>query len=414
MFRKFEIFLALRYIRGRKDARFLSMSSIFSLLGIIIGVATLIVVMSVMNGFKEELINKIIGANSHVNIYGEYLDIKDYDSLLDTASSFGQALPIIESTGVMSSNRNSFGGRITGLHFDDFAKKDLIDSNIISPRSSFTKENFENNGVIIGYQMAKNLGVEIGDIITILSPKFNITFLGAIPKLKKYEILGIFNSGMYEYDSYDAFISLGNAQGMFGYDNRITQIELYLEDVNNTDLVAYDLQMLLPGYNVSTWRDESQGFISALEVQSAVLFIILSLIILIAAFNIISGLVILVNSKKLDIAILRSLGCTKYNILRIFFLCGAVIGIFGTLVGVGLGVLVATNIDEIRQFIEAITGQNLFNPVVFYLSNLPSKLLIEDVVLSAIVSILFSFIATIFPALRASAENPSLTLRQES
>ena len=418
MFSKLEFFIAFRYLKAKRKEKFISITALFSFIGILLGVATLIVVMSVMNGFREELVNKIIGINAHISIFPknnskyEYNDIINDIKNIDNIASIN---PIVENQAMITTNERSSGGIIKGINFIDLKNKTDIYNNI---KYLDNINNFDNEAnVIIGNQMAITLNVSIGDNIKIISPETNSTIVGIIPRIKTYNIIGIFSSGSYEYDSMIAFIPFNIAQKQFDYKNSVSSIEIFLKDpiFAQSTLKTIKETLLNKDYSftIVDWKEANYSLISALNIERNVMFLILTLIIIIAVFNIISSLIMLVMDKNKQIAMLKTIGVTNVSIMKIFIICGTLIGIVGTTLGVMVGSLFAYNIENIRHLLENIFGLNLFNPTIYYLSQLPSKVFISDIIIIASMSIFLSFLATIYPAYKASKTNPAETLRYE-
>ena len=415
MFSKLEFLIALRYLRSKRKEGFISVIAGFSFVGIIIGVATLIIVMSVMNGFRYELVNRILGINSHLTIYSRSENIKNYQDIikdLQNNSEIKYVNPIVESQVMVSANGRANGGLVKGIEIKDLKNKDLIAENMIYGSMSALKNK---NAIIIGVTLSNNLNLDIGDQVKILSPESNSTIIGSIPRIKTYNIVGIFESGMHEYDSTTIFMPLLAAQKHFRFKNAASAIEIFSKDANN----MINLKRLLnnklidsyPNNYLIDWQQSNASFIEALKVERTVMFLILTLIIIVAAFNIISSLIMLVNDKKKNIACLRTMGMYKANILKIFLICGSAVGFFGTIIGVAIGILFSTNINNIKLWLESVSNTTLFNPTIYFLSQLPSKIFVSDVVIITSMSLILSFLATIYPALKASKSNPAEILR---
>ena len=289
--------------------------------------------------------------------------------------------------------------------------------NNLQIQKNFNVDDFDvNSNVIIGSQMAINLNLVLGDDVKIISPEVNSTIIGVIPKMKTYKIVGIFSSGAYEYDSMIAFIPFNMAQKQFNYRDSVSSIEIFLKDASQTHNTIFEIEEVLRdkyNFNIVDWKGANSSLISALNVERNVMFLILTLIIIIAVFNIISSLIMLVMDKNKQIAILKTIGVSNFSIMKIFFICGTTIGVTGTVLGTVCGTLFAYNIENIRHFLENIFGLNLFNPTVYFLSQLPSKVFVGDVVIVSLMSILLSFLATIYPAYKASKTNPAEILRYE-
>lgn len=416
MFSKLEFLIALRYLKSKRKEGFISVIAIFSFVGIMIGVATLIVVMSVMNGFRFELVNRILGINSHLTVYSHAHQIADYDKLLGEIKKIDGvkfANPLVESQAMLSVQGKNAGGMVKGVKLEDLKNKKLIAENI-------TAGNIENltnkNAVIIGSAVAQNLNLKMGDALKIISAETSETIIGAIPRIKTYEVAGVFESGLYEYDSTTVFTNFEMAQIHFRFPESISAIEIFAQDptkIEEIKLRLFDILVNYPNLYATDWQQANASFIDALKVESTVMFMILALIILVAAFNIISSMIMLVNDKNKNIALLRTLGMSKFGVMRIFLICGSSIGVVGTFLGFVIGVLFSANINAIKRFLESATDTSLFNPTIYFLSNLPSKIFVSDVVLIVGMALILSFLATLYPAYKASKANPAELLRYE-
>lgn len=416
MFSKLEFLIAFRYLKSKRKEGFISITAIFSFVGIMIGVATLIVVMSVMNGFRYELVNRILGVNSHLTIYSKNSQIHDYQLLTDQVkkiSGVKYVNPIVESQAMLSSKAKNAGGLIKAVRLEDLKNKKLISENI---RAGDIEKMSEKNSVLIGAAVAQNLNLKIGDPIKIISAEVAETIVGAIPRIKTYEVAGVFESGLYEYDSTTVFVNFEMAQTHFRFPNSVSGVEIFVEDPTELDKIKQAIYPILAQssdlYAVD-WQQSNSGFIDALKVESTVMFLILTLIILVAAFNIISSMIMLVNDKNKNIALLRTLGMSKSGVMRIFLICGSSIGFVGTFLGLIIGVLFSANINNIKLWLESFTDATLFNPAIYFLSTLPSKVFISDVVVIVGMSLAISFLATLYPAFKASKANPAEILRYE-
>lgn len=418
MFSKLEFLIALRYLKSKRKEGFISVIAVFSFIGIMIGVATLIVVMSVMNGFRYELVNRILGINSHLSIYSHSSQISNYEKLVEDIKKIPGVKfvnPIVESQAMLSSADKNAGGLIKGIKVEDLQNKQLIADNIMVGELDNLKNK---NSVIVGSAIASSMNLTVGDQIKIISAETNETIIGAIPRIKTYKVGGVFNSGMYEYDSTTIFMNFKMAQTHFRSKNSATGIEVFVDDATDLEQVKLELYNLLIDGNNSNlyfndWQQANASFIDALKVERTVMFLILTLIILVAAFNIISSMIMLVNDKKKNIALLRTIGMTKSQIMRIFLICGSSIGVVGTFLGFVIGVLFSENIDNIKKWLESVTDTTLFNPTIYFLSTLPSKVFASDVIMIVGMALVLSFLATIYPAYKASKSNPAEVLRYE-
>jgi lipoprotein-releasing system permease protein len=422
MFSRLEFLIAIRYLKSKRKEGFISVIAVFSFIGIMIGVATLIIVMSVMNGFRYELIERILGINSHLTVYSKEHKIANYQEIVDKIKKIDgvtYANPIVEAQAMISSKNKNSGGLIRGISVDDLKNKKLITENITA--GDLNKIN-QKNSVIIGSILAQNLGLKINDPIKIISGETNETIIGTIPRIKTYMVAGIFDSGMYEYDSTTIFMNFEMAQIHFRYANSASAIEIFTknshdfsnnfeDNFENVKLQIYKSLIDNDGLYFNDWQQANSSFIEALKVESTVMFFILTLIILVAVFNIISSMIMLVNDKNKNIALLRTLGMSKNAILRIFLICGSMIGFLGTIFGLIIGIIFSANINNIKLFLESATDTTLFNPAIYFLSTLPSRILIGDVILITSMSFTLSFLATLYPAYKASKSKPAEILR---
>ncbi len=417
MFSKLEFLIAFRYLKSKRKEGFISVIAIFSFIGIMIGVATLIVVMSVMNGFRYELVNRILGINAHLTLYSYSHQISDYKNILQEIQNIDGvkfANPVVESQAMLTSKNMNAGGLIKGIKVDDLKNKTLIADHIIA---GDVEKLSNKNSVLIGAAIAKNMNLKVDDPIKIISAETNETILGSVPRIKTYQVAGIFESGMYEYDSTTVFLNFEMAQIHFKFPEAVSAIEIFADDPTDMEKIKIGLYELLSekyqNFYISDWQQANASFIDALKVETTVMFFILTLIIIVAAFNIISSMIMLVNDKNKNIALLRTLGMTKAGVMRIFLICGSSIGVIGTSFGVIIGLLFSTNIQNIKQWLESATNTHLFDPAVYFLSTLPSKIFVSDVVLITVMSLILSFFATIYPAYKASKSNPAEILRYE-
>ncbi len=414
-FSAFERMMAWRYLRSRRKEAFISVIAGFSFLGILLGVATLIVVMAVMNGFRAELLKSILGINGHLIVQPMDRPLDDYADLakrFEGIVGVKYALPVVEGQTLASGRIGAgTGALVRGVLPEDIKKIELVSEKV----KQGTFEQFgKEDGVAIGSRMAENLGLALGDNLTLISPDGDITPMGVTPRVKAYPVLAIFEIGMSEYDSSIVFMPLAEAQSYFNSDGKVQSIEIIADDPDKVgDLrvpveAIADRQMLL-----TDWRQRNATFFSALQVERNVMFMILTLIVLVAALNIISGLIMLVKDKGSDIAIMRTMGATRGMILRIFLMTGAAIGVTGTIAGVLIGVLICLNVESIRQFFSWISGTTIFNPELYFLSQLPAKMDFSETVSVILMALALSFIATLFPAWRAAKLDPVEALRYE-
>lgn len=415
MFSKFEFFIAFRYLKSKRKEKFISITACFSFIGIMLGVATLIIVMSVMNGFKEELMDKILGINSHITVFPKNETKQKYEEIVEIIKqnkNVKSVIPVVESQAMLLSDSKSVGGLVRALKYESLISKNIIKDNLI-----LSDEVFTDDKIILGKYLANTLNVYIGDHVKIISPDVNTTVLGIVPRTKTYNVVGIFETGLYEYDNNLAFIPLEMGQLHFKELDSVSAIEIEVADQNNIISVQRDVSNKLNSknyeYNIVNWKTANSSLISAVDVERNVMFIILTLIIIVAAFNIISSLIMLVTDKNRQIALLKTIGVSDGSIVRIFLICGSIIGFVGTFLGTVFGTLFSLNIENIRLFIEKYFDVNLFNPTVYFLNQLPSKVYLSNIIIIVSISSLLSFLATIYPAIKASKTNPVDVLRYE-
>ncbi|WP_150524859.1 lipoprotein-releasing ABC transporter permease subunit [Roseibium sediminis] len=413
-FSPFEWMIAGRYLRARRKDAFISVIAGFSFAGIMLGVATLIIVMAVMNGFRTELLGKILGINGHMLVQPIEMPLSDYDPVakrIEDVPGVVSAIPFVEGQALVSGPSGNLGGLVRGLSEADLKRIPLVAGTL----RSGTLDGFdEGGGVAVGARMAQQLGLALGDNITIISPKGNVTPLGVTPRVKGYPITAIFEIGMSEYDATFLFMPLTEAQGYFNMDGVATGIEVYTNDPDRVGQMVALIEDAAgrPSF-VTDWRQRNQTFFSALEVERNVMFIILTLIVVVAALNIISGLIMLVKDKGRDIAILRTMGATRGAVMRIFLITGASIGFVGTLAGFFLGLIFCWNIENIRQFVSLLTATELFNPELYFLSRLPAEIDNGETITVLIMALVLSLVATLYPAWRAARLDPVEALRYE-
>ncbi len=415
IFNETERTIAVRYIKSRRAEGFISISAWFSLIGIILGVATLIVVMSVMNGFRTELVDRILGINGHLIVYKKNgLSIENYNKIvnqiLDTQNVIA-VTPHLEGQALAKTKNAVTGVIIRGTKWTDLPAKKLLWKSL----DKTTIDNFKNKqNIIVGYRLAQRLNVNIGDYISLISPNIMETAIGALPIKQNFMVGGVFDIGMYEYDNNFIFLPWNKAEKFLFTKQVAHGIEIFLQNPKKTHDVYADLNSKLDKiFSIIDWKKRNSSFMNALDVEKNVMFVILTLIILVATFNIISSMIMLVQTKKSDIALMRTMGASKYLIIRIFILTGSIIGILGTIIGAILGIIVSINIEPIRNFVSSFFGQELFSPQIYFLSTLPSNINFKEVLVVMGLSITLTLLASMFPAWKASKISPAEALRYE-
>ena len=410
----FERFVAFRYLVPQRGEGFLLIISILSLVGIMLGVAILIITMAVMNGFREELINRVLGLNGHLGVYGFGEPLEEYDGLLaDLRAADGviTVSPVIEGQALISHRDRAIGAAVRGVVPEDFLARPAIAEKLQTDLPG----DFAGTDVIaIGSRMAARLNLRLGDSLTLISPVGNAGPFGTTPRLRAYDIAAIFEAGMHEYDSGFVYMPIEAAQIFYRMPDQVSALEVYVDDPDDLSQAHRTLQPIVAGQaRIWDWQQSNASFFTALQVERNVMFMILTLIIFVAAFNIISGLVILVRSKRPDIAILRTMGANRRSVMRIFVITGATIGILGTLLGFLFGVTFIINIDSIQEWLSVITGTDLWNPEVRFLTQMPAKMEWPEVIAVVTMSLLLSFGATLYPAWSAARLDPVKALRSE-
>lgn len=413
-FAPFEWMLALRYLRARRKEGFISVIAGFSFTGIMLGVATLIIVMAVMNGFRNELFSKILGLNGHIIVNKIGAPFEDYPEVarrIARVPGVRTAMPLIEGQVMVSSATQATGALVRGVTESGLRSLPLVADNI----QFGTLDGFgEQRDIAIGTRLANSLGVTIGDSITLVSPRGAQTPFGTAPRTKPYKIAALFEMGMAEYDRTMIFMPLAEAQRYFSRGQEVDALEVVVDNPGNIDDALLAVKAAGGStVHVSDWRRRNETFFTVLEVERIVMFLILSLIVLVAALNIISGLMMLVKDKGRDVAILRTMGASRGAIMRVFLITGASIGVAGTLAGLVIGIIFCINIESIRQFISWMTSTTLFDPNVYYLTRLPADMDVGEVVAIVLMALALSILATIYPSWRASTLDPVEALRYE-
>ena len=409
-----ERLIAWRYLRPTRGEGFISVIAGFALIGIALGVGTLIVVLAVMNGFRSELLGRVLGVNGHATVVAGPEGLADSDVLvtrLREVDGVVDAMAYVEGQVMASGNNMASGAIVRGVRAEDLARRAVFADHIVE--GSLDRLD-EGGTILIGSRMAQRMGLGVGDRISLISPQGAATAFGTVPRIKSFEIVGLFEVGMYEYDNSFVYIGLDDAQRYFQLDDRVTAVEILVQDPEQIGRLRPVLTATIAGQGrLVDWQQLNSHFFNALEVERNVMFLILTLIILVAAFNIITGITMLVKSKARDIAILRSMGATQAAVMRIFLMAGASIGVAGTLIGFGLGLAFALNIDSIRLFLEGLTGAELWSAEIRFLSRLPAEINPHDTTRVVLMGLGLSFLATLYPAWRAARVDPVEALRYE-
>jgi lipoprotein-releasing system permease protein len=413
MFRQVERLIAGRYLRPRREEGFVSVIAAFSFLGIMLGVGTLIVVLAVMSGFRDELLSRVLGFNGHITVQAGPAGIADFDQLAERLRAVDGVVtvtPLATGQVMATANDVASGALVRGIRLTDLMARHAIADHV----QAGSLEGLSEDQIAIGSRMGYRMGVGLGDRLQLISPKGTPTALGTVPRIKAYQIGAVFEVGMYEYDNTVIFMPLEAAQLYFQLDGRANELEVMVADPDRV-WVYRDAIVKVVGDagRLVDWQQANASFFTALRVERNVMFLILSLIIMVAAFNIISGMIMLVKDKGRDIAILRTMGATRGAIMRIFFLSGATIGVVGTLAGFLLGVGFAANIETIRQWLQVLTGTNLFSAEIYFLSHLPARIEALDVISVVAMGLALSLLATIYPSWRAARLDPVEALRYE-
>jgi lipoprotein-releasing system permease protein len=413
-FAPFEWMLSLRYLRARRKEGFISIIAGFSFLGIMLGVATLIIVMAVMNGFRKELLDKILGLNGHLLVQPLESPLTDWDQVAKRISGVAGvrlATPIVEGQALASSPFHSAGVLVRGIRAADLERLTSISKNL----KQGTLDGFdEGQGIVIGRRLADALSVRSGDSVTLVAPRGAVTPMGTTPRIKAYKVAAVFEIGMSEYDSAFVFMPLPESQAYFNRSGDVTAIEVFINSPDRhrefRKLVTESAQRPI---FIADWTQRNATFFNALQVERNVMFLILTLIVLVAALNIVSGLIMLVKDKGKDIAILRTMGATQGAIMRVFLVTGASIGVVGTLLGFLVGLLVCSNIETLRQFVSWLTATEVFSPELYFLSRLPADIDSGETTAVVVMALCLSLLATLYPSWRAARLDPVEALRYE-
>jgi lipoprotein-releasing system permease protein len=417
MFGPFERMVAGRYLRARKGERFVSIIAIFSLVGIALGVATLIVVTSVMSGFQVELVSRILGVNGHITVQayaGQKLD--DYPPLVSQVRALpdvASATPVLDGQALLSTEGGGArGGLVRGISLDDLRALHPISDHIVAgDLANFTGD----DAIVVGVGLASAYRLHVGDPLTVISPEGAATAIGTIPRVRAYKVVAVFDAGLNDYNSGVVFLPLPAAQVFFQKPNAITGIEIRLHDPDRVNVVGAALAPLLRGRPVYArdWRHANDTIIGVLQVQKDTMFIVLGMIVLVAAFNVVSSLIMLVKDKRADIAVLRTIGASSFSVLRIFLMCGAFVGVAGTVIGTVIGIVFCHYIVAIQHFVEQVTGGQVFDASVFMLTELPNTVDWADVGRVVALGLVLSLLATLYPSWRAARTDPVEALRHE-
>jgi lipoprotein-releasing system permease protein len=416
MFGPFERAIAGRYLRARRGERFVSVIAIFSLVGIALGVATLIIVMSVMGGFKVDLLSRILGFNGHLGVYGTGGQLANFDDVaarIRKIPDVVSVVPVVDGQVLLSGGQGqSSGGFVRGIRQADLKSLRAVSDHVLAG----SLDRFQGDDAIaVGVGLARRFGIGIGSDLTLISPQGAATAFGTVPRVRAYKVAAIFQVGENEYDSSYVFLPLEAAQVYFQKPDAATQLEVMVSNPERVTAVHRAIFEALRDTPVQIvdWQQSNNSFFAAVQVEQNVMFLILTLIILVAAFNVISSLIMMVKDKTRDIAVLRTLGAGRASVMRIFLMCGASVGITGTVLGLVLGVLFCWNIETLQHWVEVVTGTSVFNPEVYYLTHLPARLDWHEVMQVVVMALALSLLATLYPSWRAARTDPVEALRHE-
>ncbi|MBV8777395.1 MAG: lipoprotein-releasing ABC transporter permease subunit [Alphaproteobacteria bacterium] len=413
IFGAFERMVAFRYLRARRQEGFVSVIAIFSLLGIALGVATLIIVMSVMNGFRADLIGRILGLNGHLGVYAPTSTMPNFDAVVAKVRAVPgivSATPLVEGQVMATGPAGASGALVRGIRPDDLRARKLVANHVVAGSLG----DFADDGIAVGDRLAVRLGLKAGDKITLISPEGTDTAFGTMPRLKTYTIAALFDIGFYEYDNSFIYVPLAAAQVFFKMKDQVSYLEVFVADADQSSREAQLITAALGGSTrILDWQRSNSGIVNAVEIERNVMFLILTLIIVVAAFNIISGMIMMVKDKGRDIAILRTMGASRGMILRIFVLSGASIGVVGTLAGFGLGLVITKNLEAIRQFLQSVLHVELFSAEIYFFTRIPAHIDRGEVTAVVLMALALSFLATIYPSWRAARLDPVEGLRYE-